>query len=551
MVSKANHQILIFTSNLASSDIEDVVHELVKDKKVRCYLLTASKTYEILKKSPFEDMVIRSKSSINCTFVIVDPKTKPAGIWSPDPLVEPEFKRTIKLEQGQIKELFGYFIQHFWSSQKEIFFGVEKDLRKLEISKNELIAFDQQSTMMPTNLRNIDDKFFGKKHFLTLPRFTHASIDDTLLMDDTEVLLFEPGKLTKELVKSVNDKAEIYIGLTQEMLLENSKTSWVFTEEFGIRLHPSQMRIVKTWNTPMWKYVLKQKIGEITTPIIPSQASWVDLNPVSIEDEIIENVPPVSFEDIDDWLEEYKLHQQDRIRTDFQLEEKERLARSIKAVRNIAPPFLEEDATKHRIYQIWPELLKKISSIIDRNLETIDKIRNHEKSFKDKTTNKSIKDFIKNHTKKYDHLYTIRNKIDDLLNQCESMPSWNDNEIMSYIDQVNQISEKILNSTRDLSTIIENQKNADLDELEVLKQKKFKLKKERMNLLDYLKKYSKTNLRDLQIDPKSRPPYLPPTTGELWEYKNYNFIVIEEIEEIEHAKALASKFENALIAVKR
>ncbi len=557
LVSKAEEVIIIYSNQLVSADLENIVNERFNNG-VRCYFLTSENNYKDISKNPFRDLIIRqSEKEINMSFILVDPKINPLGIWSPQPIIKNKFTKFLHLNKEQIKDLYELFVESFWKSNSEIVHGSAPQIKNILISSTETIKRKfKPKSIMNTDLSKIDNKFHDEIKLLTLPRNMQINIEDTLLLESANKIILEPGKFTKQLIlSSDNISNEVQLGSVSEMLIETENETWIFTDELGIKLDTTQIQKTMNWIQTGWKYVSEISILELKGDFVPEDQNWGQVNNediIRIDNIHNETLEPLVLETMDDWLHEFIAFEKDEIKTEIILQEQIRYAKYIEASRTVIPPTIDKSkSNKHRIYDLWPKFLMQITSSINKTTKIFEDIKSYEKSFKDKASNKLLKDFIKSQSKTIEELTSIKNATNKLLENKNGMNFWDENSIGKNVNKLNDYLEVFLNHTRELGKGIEIQKDKDWNELEALDKSKAKLKGNRKQLVKVLTKFNKINLRELQIDFNSKPPYLPPKIGELWEHNNTNYIIISTIEEINVAKAIASKYENAKLAILR
>ena len=558
MMDKAQDIIVIYSRALISAEIEEKLYNRNKEG-VRCYFLTSQKNYEYLTNNPMKHLIIRAIEDMHSSFILIDPNGDSAGFWFPNPNLQDEkLNKRIKLEKNQISALFSRFIDLYWGSESELFFGDERP-KAQSIStgaKQARTIVGKNTSIKKTDLNEIDQLFDEHIDTLTIPRIYQDKIEDVFLLDNADKAIFETGKLTKRHVLNAAETngKQIFIGLASELFINGEGNSWVFSEDFGLHLNKTQVLQVEKWSRAQWEYVQETKIDNIdNAPIVPSNQDWENPSDqkIALEDTIERDMGTLVCKDMDEWKSEYEAWtKESKINTPLNSPDDIVYAHNIKLTRTVSPPFLlKKEGNKHKIYKLWIDYIEKIKSRCMEIEDIENTIEDSLNSFEDKKSKKLIKKHLKAQKKNRGIIMNVGQSIEAY--NPNDMHNWNLKELDTDVEKLDKVISLYLEGVRELVKALEILKTEDLNEIEIQDEGKIKLYGHRKKLVDVLSKFSEQNLRDLQIDIEKKPKRTPPKVGELWEYNNRNYIIISKINEVELAKEVAIKYENAIVAVLR
>jgi hypothetical protein len=560
LISNANELVIIYSNELISGEFENKVNELRK-KEVRCYFLTPSKNFTKLQKNPYRDMIIReSNIEDHSSFIIIDPKSNPKGVWSSQPITK-DITKVLNLTKTQIKEFYIWFVYNFWNSSSELFFGKLQKIKGIMLSEDEATnGISDMKNTVQFDLTTIDTNFFDMEQ-LCIPNNIITEIDDTLLIENSNAIIFPYSKLTQRLILENKDLGkEFFIGSTEELVIQLESESWIYGSDIGFKLSTKQKETVANWINSEHKYVKSIEVDKLTSEFLTSNDDWnvnsKKINYHSIVDQEEETIEPLMLSSISDWLNEYTLYNKDKdkpaIKTEISPSDKLHYAKTILVKRDVHPPTLRKsDGKKHPIYENWINFFVQNITLVESIVKVFDEVSNYEKSFEDKESKKLIDKYLKSNSKIVKELEDRKSNFSKFLEDKNNMANWDLSNLEEDSREINEKIELFKKQTKELETELEKQKIQDLNELEAINKEKAKLKGDRKKIIDYLKTFNGKNLRDIIIDLSKKPPYLPCKVGELWLSKNRNYIIISEIKEIEPAINLVDRYENAIVAILR
>jgi hypothetical protein len=497
-------------------------------KKVRIYCITSS-----LKEHSknFQYGIMREKSKIYSTFILVDHKTKPKGVWFNGGILStnnPDF--ILNLNKKQINDLAYYFNKEFWNAGgQEIFFNDIRITLPLEDNLNDILYAAEDVIF---NDFSILDKFEIQK--LVLPEKRLENFNYHLY---SKILFVKLDKSIKDLILDLNllntklfAASSIKFGY---MELSNIKRNInvIFDWDCGIILDNDQLLYIKgRLPLPEWQYHSEKKIEEINNEIILKDDNWDNPNPLKIKAEGVIDIGKQYSNDIEQWVNNLPEPK------DFKYKE---YYKKVSFTWLLFPPTLLKDAKKHKLYDLWNNFEKRIKNRIDKDIKEME-------SFIDKLKLPYLKE-----TKKIIN----KSKIQDLINELnkikvEELKFMSDiADVKDEVEKVKNIKQKFLDIIDQCLLEIKNSKMEEEDSIEKMNEKEKnrlkeieKLRKDETNELSEIVKLNKKK-EELEV-----PPRILPKVGTLYEHNNHLYLLIEYIEEIELAIKVAKEYDAKVVA---
>ncbi len=565
-ISNAVKKVYIYASSIVSKDFNEILHK-IWNENVRVYIIISEDIFPEMVKKPFKKGIIRNKSNIKSSFVLIDPDSKDCyGYWTPDPLSEIS-SAIIKLNKKQIKSFTHLFIEYFWSEtgSKEIIMGntldksnfIEKPYDKNKIKYEEIIKLKNinyfeniEETINSVWIKREDINYFNEKLFLA----------------DVTELLIEESKILKDffntnIIDELSKDSEIMITKLPFSLVSYNDNIWIISGDLMIKISDKQLEPIKSSLELKWEFSFEKDINSIKNGICVYKDEWENIsnNITYITDTKDIILDDINIEKIDVFKEAYETKEKCFDTPDIPNDHF--YSKEIKYKWKINPPLLHNNAIKHDLYQKWPKAIKKILKYI----EDINKGMKHIFDFDDNKylqKSKESRQYFKKHEKGWRRFIEENNDFIKYLNDLETqildnIRSINQNTKSELVDKINYFNTQINKYHKELKDqykIIDTNINdfeTKLNEIDRSNKKKTKITKEIREGILKISKFANKNIRELVFNVKDIPYYTAPKFGELYKVGNVNYIAIKDYDEIEKATKIANGYENAIICVRR
>jgi hypothetical protein len=539
LIRSATTNVFIYTPMITDGELIREIEYSPESKAF--YALTMS----VDKHDKIKNIIIREKTDIASTMVLVDVKTKNTrGLWFPGALtINPPC--ILHLTGDQVREAHAHFSHYFWAATgEELFHGKTRQLKQYNPKPPEVNPVLKETIRIrpdgvePLIHSDIDEMWIPSNADETITKYHPAS--KTLRVEITDDL--------KDRVYLDTIDSEVYgCKAHPPTYIKTDGRSYIMDNDIGFKLTSTQEKeLLAAFNSWPLQYFKKKTIGEIKTSSILT-GPWGKSEPAPILD--IEPVPEENAiaDNIDEWLlGEKKPVFKNRIV----------LANMVRHEWKIEPPYLKKDAKKHYLYRNWDDFsdrLKKEANaqikILSENIENAGNGLDKLLALKDKGRWESWK-----------------KELEETLSK-EWSSNHDRNDLVKAIERLYEIKRSLEQEKQNARMKGESEEASVLNELKKDKISKRKLKKMEKARKKQAQNAPKKFEEDGQASPlvevmldtnglndmKNRIPPAPlPSLGTLYEHNSRNYLCIKNVEEIESAKKILDNYKPpAVIAVER
>ncbi len=496
MVKSSQEMVLLYSPKLTYGDLRVELKKRM-DAGIRTYGLIKNID---MHKDIIDFGIFRESNKVHSTFILIDPKTNPKGIWLVGELTkELELDFYLELDPDQVKETWAHFTHLFWNaSGKELFFGKIRDSSNKTPPQSEVTP-----TIYNTSRREGFDGIFSEViEKMIIPSKIATEVEDYLVFP--KELAIELKEESKDIIDLI-DLNRIEVKASERFpcgyALIGKGTSadqMVFGSDLMFKMNERQAHLFnERCESTKWHFIAEKKIKDIKTGFILENDNWGKYEIRSIENNVLLKLNDAQSGNIENWqkgMPEPKIDQ-----------DKIHLAKKITYEWRILPPYLPSGAKKHRLYERWNRFNERLKKETKR---TINEINNKSKS---KLNRKIIA--------KKSRWLEWTEELGGLLNK-DLAQSNSRRTVEKAVDRLIEIQDKFKN---------------DIESL--MDKKKDKKKKEKNELQDLLNISTNTSKLSDQI-----PNEVLPGIGILYEKKNDAYIVIKFIEEIPEALKVSKKY---------
>ncbi|NMC67488.1 MAG: hypothetical protein GYA61_04585 [Spirochaetales bacterium] len=529
LINDAKQTIIIYSPAILLPEFLVELENAYK-RNIRIYCITSSLESH---NKVFQYGIMREKAKIYSSFILVDHKVVPKGVWFSGGILSdnnPDF--IFNLNPQQIIELSHYFNKEFWrTGGLEIFFKKTRSFAPLEDDINNNIIVNNSSVFEDFSI--LDQ--YEIKH-LILPERILENFNYYIYSKE---LVIELTKKAKDIIAEM-DLSNSKIFATDSikfgyMHLSNIKKDIkvIFDWDYGIILTDEQLNYIKTGlPSVQWEYHDKKKLEEILDEVILENDNWNKPNPLKIKEKGTINLENQFSNTIEEWIKNLPEPLEFKLKEYF---------REVTFQWLLFPPTLPNEAKKHKLYDSWDNFEKKVKEKIDKDIKDM-------QSFIEKLKLPYLQE-----TKKIVKISKIKDLIDELLKiKVDKLKSLSDiNEVKIEIDKIKNVREEYLNLIDQCLSEIKAAKEEDKEsQKEMSEKEKSKLKeleKRRKEETNELSEIVKLKNKLEKLEPPARTL---PNVGVLYEHNNNLYLLIEYIEEIDLGLKVAKEYGAKLVAKK-